>query len=717
MRKYQSITYRPMDGGALMSDTSADNAGLGNYVEKSNFRRYLDREILREGYDYFSPNDATIGLAPFPSSSSHPVVFLYRAERPNGESALLAGVQKEDGIHIYRYRGTDDGLYVKAGYWVSLYAVESLADWYELTETPLSSAGERLQAVTINGVTIINNGIDCPVAWKFTWDKVRPIYALREAGILNAKVMAEYNGMLTFHNVTQVTSGRVDLYQTNPYGAVTDSATQYHNRILTSQITDPLSWGAVNTGSILAGSYKLSLDGHAKSYSIGDEVVVVGAGIDGGNLIAKVTAVKVGGLETSQVKPNYRYTVVGTKPGGSVSYNGKTYTRTESFYGEYDVAQPVIVQPGFTFIHRDTALLLDTKASTSVNIAEVSLSETVGSTISFMDIADDGNAIVNAAPLQNSLVVYKENEFMILEFTGDTTDPFRYRKFPASQNALYFKNTLINLDARSHFFIGRDRFFTLSMADGAPVEVPYSRMTDSLFFNDAFKNNTNDIFTTHNALTNEIWICYKDQLGVRKALCYNYVDQSFATTDVGIASGISLERPGSALNESWFIMGFDNGVIGLYGFTDRALSLWNNAKSIFYRRNVFNTVSPSAQIKSSYTSQIKTGRGDFGDPFNEKTLKTYVLLLASTQPGAATISIAIKSFDSPYDTTGLDLMDGGSYVMASPQTNNMIPIYAIGHLFEETITVTGQGMPVEIAARIYEVSGSKTSSYTRNNAL
>lgn len=698
-----------------MADASADNVGLGNYTEKSNFRRYLDKEILREGYDYFSPEDLTIGMAPFPSQTEHPIVFLYRAERPNGESAILAGVEKSDGVHIYRYRGTDDGLYVKSGYWASNYAVESFADWYELTLTPISKDGERIQAVTINGVTIINNGVDAPLAWKFTWTHLRPLYELREAGVISAKVMTEYNGMLFFGNVIQSSTGQIDLYQTNPYGTITDSSTQYHNRILSGQINDPLMWGAGNTGSIPEGSYKLSIDGHAKSFSVGDEIIVIGAGIDGGNLIAKIAAVKPGGIETGMVKPDYRYTVVGTKPGGSVSYNGKTYTRGQSFYGEYDVAQPTVLEPSFTKVHRDTYLLLDVKASTGIDAAEITNSSTVGSTISFMDLADDGNAIVNAAPLQNSLVVYKENEFMVLEFTGDTTDPFRYRKFPASQNALYFKNTLINLDARSHFFIGRERMFTLSMADGAPVEVPYSRLTDSIFFDDAFKNKTKDIFTTHNALTNEIWICYKDQSNIRKALCYNYIDQSFATTDIAIASGISIERPGSAVNESWFIMGFDNGVIGLYGLTDKSLALWNNATSIFYRRNVFNTSNPAAQIKSSYTSKIKTGRGDFGDAFNEKTLKTYVLLLASSQPGQATISLAIKAYDSPFDDTGLDLMDGGAYSITNPKTSNMIPMYAVGHLFEETITVTGQGMPVEIASRIYEVSGSKTNSYTRHS--
>lgn len=54
--KYKPVEVRPRDGGNLMSNASSDNAGLLNYVTKRNWRRDIDKEIRREGYDYFYPN-------------------------------------------------------------------------------------------------------------------------------------------------------------------------------------------------------------------------------------------------------------------------------------------------------------------------------------------------------------------------------------------------------------------------------------------------------------------------------------------------------------------------------------------------------------------------------------------------------------------------------------------------------------------------------------
>src|ERR1051325_3507197 len=48
--RYEPIEIRPKDGGALLSNLSADNIGIANYQDKLNFRRYIDRELRREGH-------------------------------------------------------------------------------------------------------------------------------------------------------------------------------------------------------------------------------------------------------------------------------------------------------------------------------------------------------------------------------------------------------------------------------------------------------------------------------------------------------------------------------------------------------------------------------------------------------------------------------------------------------------------------------------------
>src|ERR1051325_613896 len=64
---YQALEIRPKDGGALLSNLSDDTAAFANYAIKLNFRRYIDRELRREGHDYFKGNtEIELGKQPFP---------------------------------------------------------------------------------------------------------------------------------------------------------------------------------------------------------------------------------------------------------------------------------------------------------------------------------------------------------------------------------------------------------------------------------------------------------------------------------------------------------------------------------------------------------------------------------------------------------------------------------------------------------------------------
>lgn len=693
-----------------MANVSADQVGLANYVQKLNARRLIEKELRREGYDYWAPEDTTIGQAPFPSGTQHPVTFIYEARRPNGTAAILAGVEKDDGIHIYRYRGTDNGLYVKTGYWDQYYTVEEFQDWYEITDTPLQKGGERLQAITVNGVVIINNGIDVPLVWKFSWVKARPLYQFRESGIAYSRVLAEYFGMAVFGNVTQ--TNELDLFSSSLYGQTAGSKTTFHNRIITSQINDIENFAASLPGEIEENGLRFYLDGHPLSIEQRQEVVIPGAGVDGGNLYARAIKVFNGG-EAATVQAFYKYTVIGLQAGGAFIYNGKSYQPGESFFGFPGVTGGTFIKPAITKLHKNSYVLLDTRASTAAK-ATISTAEAVNSTASFQDLADDGHPIENAIQLQGQLIVCRPNDFVALEYTGDPTDPFRWQYISASERGIHFKNTLINIDGRRLFYAGREQFFILDSTLTGPVELPLARLTDNIFFDAAFKNRNSEIFCTHNPITNEIWICFKDVDGSRSALCYNYVEEEFNTTDMAVASATKMFRPGSALNETWFAMGFDNGVIGLYGLVDRPLSMWSNTKKIFYRRNTFNLSSPLTQAKGSYNTVLKYGMGDFGDAFNEKTVKGYVLLVASSQPGEYLIKVAVNSFENAYDDTPVSLMDNGHYTITDIKTINAIPMWGVGHLLQETITIEGKDNPVEIIGRIYNVAGVKSQSFDRS---
>ena len=93
-KRYKHITIHPSQGGALIGSTSDDIplanntnflASSANYTEKLNFRREVDGELRREGWDLFNPsgNDDAI-------NSQFPIRGLYQFTDIDGNPTLIA---------------------------------------------------------------------------------------------------------------------------------------------------------------------------------------------------------------------------------------------------------------------------------------------------------------------------------------------------------------------------------------------------------------------------------------------------------------------------------------------------------------------------------------------------------------------------------------------------------------------------------------------------
>jgi hypothetical protein len=93
------ITITPMAGGKLMTNISSERAGALNYATKRDFRRELDLEVRREGYDYFWPFPShLIGSQPFPqnqgeSTLREPITLVHEAVRADNERAVVVGTE------------------------------------------------------------------------------------------------------------------------------------------------------------------------------------------------------------------------------------------------------------------------------------------------------------------------------------------------------------------------------------------------------------------------------------------------------------------------------------------------------------------------------------------------------------------------------------------------------------------------------------------------
>lgn len=282
--KYSTVTLRPKMGGQLVTNVSTDESGLFNYSEKREWRRYLERELRREGNDYFVPNTTIpVGTQPFPTNvpvdltppgnygitadtivtktgytyrwvkGDHevsltngssvytvstdfqadgesvlvtqtlnliprtyqlieydPINLIHMARRPNGKTAVIVGTPTT----LYRYFGLEDGAYYDLApdgfpYFQNSpapdapYYDDNTGEWITIG-TGFSMEGQRWEAVSINGWSVFNNGVDLPVSYRVEDQEVVPLYELRESGIASVGCIAELTGILMLFDISEI---------------------------------------------------------------------------------------------------------------------------------------------------------------------------------------------------------------------------------------------------------------------------------------------------------------------------------------------------------------------------------------------------------------------------------------------------------------------------------------------------------------------------------
>jgi hypothetical protein len=726
--KFKSVNYKPKDGGQLFTALSGELAGVANYVEKQDWRRDLDVEVRREGHEYFNPGGSSSAGEAFPDNpAGNAINLIHMTRRPNGDSALIVGTE----TNLYRYMKMDDAAYVDSTYMAtSNYFVATNPNWIKIGSgfTNKANGAKRWQAVNLNGYTVLNNGYDLPVVYRSEDHEAVPIYELRESGVSSVGCIASYNGILMLGDITEVsdlehwkklnsptivkstavfqtssytssgitvTAASTSLYSGDvitfsgggvftlsanaalgattifgtlteatiqigeggqtpnrgTYGKVTTSTARNHARLIWSQINNPKKFSASNKGSITAGSTLLTLDYETKSYSKGDQITIIGAGTSGGNLTVRI--------------------------------------------GYIDEAK----------------LYLHEAAITTVTSALVSQTSEANSIVGYEDIEDDGSGIINMAPLQNSLAIYKDTSIFIAEYTGSVTAPFKFRliKVPDSKT-LYYKNSLISVKESVHIYAGRDNFYAFDLSSRGPKELIPGQAVKDLFYDVVDITKTDDVFAADNVLTNEIWFGLPASGAAHKSICLDYISNTISTTAVEIGAAASIKKPPND-KQNWFIMGTKAGAVLRYGLTNETQSTWSNKKAIYYRMQA----NPYSATQNRYDSTIKSGLADFGDAYNEKDLRAYVVQLASQQDNNATLNVKVYGYENPYDDA-TTLTGSDPYKITNPKGQNLIPVFFRQHLYQDEIMVNGT-TNVRLAGRIFDVSKIKSSSEVRTPAI
>jgi len=351
-------------------------------------------------------------------------------------------------------------------------------------------------------------------------------------------------------------------------GRVTELQTEeWQFRLLWSETSQPARFAMQLSCTIVANSRVLTLTRTTRSFSVGDVVTVVGAGVDGG------------ALKTS---------IIGIGPG--------------------------------VIIIKDQALtggdgtLIRTSA--------------IGGTAGYYDLQDEGAPILKISSLREQMVVYKDGNIFLGAYTGISANPFNFTRIVVPhERSLFFRHTLVTVGGTAHFYAGRNRFYMFDLVTRTPQPVESADAMSNLFYDAANIADTELIYASDNGPTQEIWITCPSASAT--TICFDHIYKTFSTIDFAFSAAASVKDLSQSLAQetsNWFLAGTTDGTLVQYGLSDKPVALWDGEKAIWYRQQM----RPYSDDLETPKCVLSSGRIHFGDAFNEKQVTGYDLQFSST---------------------------------------------------------------------------------------
>lgn len=840
--RYRLFEVKPSVSGALVTRGSADNAGVFNYTVKRDFRRDLDIERRREGYDYFYPNtNLSIGGQPFPSqvqldslsyaagtvtatrlqghyfqngetilitgaddanyngafqifnvtdrtfqysisgvpvspdtstaifaAAVETISYLGSFERPNGQSAVIAASKRR----IYRYYALDDPDYIsrdpkdypagtpasQLSYWsdgtlfpadAAAYPVGTPTSQQQYVDTNpgywvvvgwgFSPAGNRWEAVPINGYLIMNNGVDLMITYRVEDAFVKPIYQLREQGIAAVNTIWEApGGILMGGDVAEITPAhladwfnlnhRVVLDSLTSDGAGVATATvaaghpyQVRDLVTVYEATGPAFNGIHEVIAVTATTFQFRI--------VGTPVT------PDPSILIYVTGDPYGLYDDAQYLDRTQYRVIWATPDEprlwAPVYLGTIHQGSNSLLLQFPVKGidrgTNLTVTGAGAAHAGgtadnlsgnvisisgRSVVLDTFAQTDVTGANVQDTAQIGSVVGQEDLQGDGSAVLKGLVLADQVVIYKATSIFLAQYLGTPAQPFAFvERQPNKGECLFYRHTLILAQTPNetfHLYAGQTGFYRFDLTNQQPMLLPHFESCSDVFFSQASLTNTESIFSCQNDITNEILIVFPSA-SAEKALIWDYKQDTISTTAVVITAGASIAKPiaGPLFQaETWFIMGNNSSTVTIYGKTtlNQNMPGWGNSTQIFYQRGQF----PYNATRIGYPSVMTWGLGNFGSNYLEKDLRAVVALLGSHSPDTP---FSVSLYQTQNANRPITLL--GTKSLPDPITQNLVPCAFRGIYFQASMTVTGIDNPFEYVGLDWDVAPVASRSITR----
>lgn len=508
--------------------------------------------------------------------------------------------------------------------------------------------GRRWQIINVGPYTVLNNGIDLPFTWKIGDAAVTPIYELREQGVASVGTIWEYNQVLMCGDILEI--------DTSDMSAIMNGVTPYAqitSSSLTQRIQYRIQWSNVGDPR--------------------DHAATVNAAA-----VATSTTLTLAWPMASFVIGD-EITVIGAGASG-----GNHVTTIANIAG--------------------TALTMATPAVTTIASTPVQKTAALNSIVGFYEFEDNGSAVIRGLPLQNRLVIYKTDSIFVGYYTGDVDEPFVFERQYRGSRTPRFRWTLVDVAGRYHIFAGDKHFYRFRLGVQEPeIDQLMAPCEVTNFF--AKINSTvleSDVYAADNGTGNEILFFLNFPSFGDDIIAYDYAHGCVSTITMGEAAAFTcaatIHLP--MANETAdpvrviFVTGNTAGICTQFGRT-------NLAVTTFSRYGLYG----------SFESVMQSGFIDFGDPFNEKDVRSWVIM----GTWAAVPSLTFTLLGSIRDNTASSTLETKSVMPA-----NLVPLFYRNTYFQERISfptaaVSLAGNTKKIQARIWEV-GAVRSRGTRRVA-
>jgi hypothetical protein len=532
----------------------------------------------------------------------------------------------------------------------------------------------RWEAISLSGYAVINNGIDLPIAYREEWEDAKPVYGLRELGIVTVGCIAEFGGYMLCADLRELDEDSLVRWieacaadpLIDPYGHITDElATEYNLAITETQYAIiwskagyPLRWGPVHEGSTNGGSdFWIPKYPHfVKSLTEGQDFTVVGAGPAGAPLVTTIKEVF-------------------TSPGGDVATIRMNHSASEGDVIDNATGNAAIDGDGIP----------DGTLTDAVSLSSLAGGDSV-------EVSGDGSKILSMRKLMDRLIIYRQTGYWIASLENSVDDPFSFTERYNGQRTADYRNTIVNVAEKYHMFLNQTGVYKIDLTEPEPTWIDAFQVGPEVW-KGLESSHQEKVFAFDNALTGEVWLCLPEREDGQSTLCFDYRTNTVSTIDHVFTAGLVIRRPQNPFTETsddMCILSYD-GTVYTYGY------------GVAERPAVYNRAS------KGYSSVIQSSLMNFKDRFNEKDLRSYVLLLDQASPTLGT-HIEIFSKGSILDEA---ILEAESFI-TDLDDETMIPLWSRSIFFRDRITVTGKDNPMRLASRIFEVSVAKSRSQTQS---